>query len=219
MTAVFEKEIKNLRKRLLSLSALVEESVLRAVNAFQNRNTDLANQVLKNDDVIDQMEIEVEEECLKILALHQPVAIDLRFIVSVLKMNNDLERIGDLAVKIAHIANDLASGPNLPVYIDFDPLTKTTTQMLRDTLDALINLDISLAQKVRESDETANTMKKDIRKAAIAAMKEHPDFVEPLIFILSVARSLERISDLTTNIAEDVIYLLKGEIVRHETLK
>lgn len=215
MAKHFEKELEKLRKRLLTLCAKVEESVIMAVDAFEKRDIELAKKVVRKDDEIDQMEIEIEEDCLKILALHQPVAIDLRFLVVVLKMNNDLERIGDLALKIAYNASDLVKFDIIPVKIDVAPLVEITRQMLKDALDSLINLDPELAQKVITSDDLANEQKKKIRNVALKAIEENPDNAKSIILLLGVARSLERISDLTTNIAEDVIYLINGEIVRH----
>ncbi len=215
MAKHFEKELEKLRRRLLALCAKVEESVIMAVDAFEKRDIELARTVVKKDDEIDQMEIEIEEDCLKILALHQPVAIDLRFLVAVLKMNNDLERIGDLALKIAYNASDLVKLDIIPVKIDVAPLVEITRQMLKDALDSLINLDIELAKKVIASDDEANDQKKEIRDVALKAIEENPNNAKGIILLLGVARSLERISDLTTNIAEDVIYLVNGEIVRH----
>ncbi len=210
-----QKELLKLRKMLLGLCEIVEESVINSVEAFATRDVELARNVVKYDDDIDRIEVEIEEECLKILALHQPVAIDLRFVVTALKMNNDLERVGDQAVKIAHKAKDLSKLPELPVQIDLHPLVEITRQMLRDALDSLINLDCPLAEKVRTSDDKANELKLQIRDATLEAMAKHPDSIEGIILILGVARSLERISDLATNITEDVIYLVEGEIVRH----
>jgi phosphate transport system protein len=215
MAKHFEKELEKLRRRLLTLCAKVEENVIMAVDAFEKRDIELARTVIKKDDEIDQMEIEIEEDCLKILALHQPVAIDLRFLVAVLKMNNDLERIGDLALKIAYNAKDLVKFDVIPVKIDVAPLVDTTRQMLKDALDSLINLDVELAEKVITTDDVANKKKKEIRNDALKAIEENPNNAKSIILLLGVARSLERISDLTTNIAEDVIYLINGEIVRH----
>jgi len=215
MTKHMQKELLKLRKMLLGLCELAEESVFNSVEAFIKRDIELARTVVKQDDDIDRMEVELEEECLKILALHQPVAIDLRFVITALKMNNDLERVGDQAVKIAHKARDLSKLPELPVQIDLHPLVEITREMLRDALDALINLDCQLAEKVRTSDDKANDLKLQIRDETIAAMTKQPESIQGIILILGVARSLERISDLTTNIAEDVIYLVEGEIVRH----
>jgi phosphate transport system protein len=215
MTKHMQKELLKLRKMLLGLCEIVEESVINSVEAFATRDAELARSVVKYDDDIDRVEIEIEEECLKILALHQPVAIDLRFVITALKMNNDLERVGDQSVKIAYKAKDLSKLPELPVEIDLHPLVEITRQMLRDSLDSLINLDCPLAEKVRTSDDKANELKLQIRDATLEAMAKHPDSIEGIILILGVARSLERISDLATNISEDVIYLVDGEIVRH----
>jgi len=210
-----QKELLKLRKMLLGLCEIAEESVINSVEAFSTRDVELARTIVIGDDDIDRIEVEIEEECLKILALHQPVAIDLRFVITALKMNNDLERVGDQAVKIAYKAKDLSKLSELPVKIDLHPLTEITREMLRDALDSLINLDCPLAEKVRTSDDKANELKLQIRDTTLAAMMKYPESIEGIILILGVARSLERISDLATNIAEDVIYLVDGEIVRH----
>lgn len=215
MTLHLQKELERLRKSILALAALVEDSVIKAVDAVQKRDAVLAMQVVNADDEIDQMEIDVEEDCLKILALHQPVAVDLRFIVSVLKINNDLERIGDLASKIAYNAKDLANEPELPVQINFETLAEITRKMLDDALRSLINMDSELADKVRTSDDKANEMKHKIKSAVFDAIRKHPERVEALLWVYGVARALERIADLTTNITEDVIYMIEGDIVRH----
>jgi phosphate transport system protein len=215
MTKHYQRELEILQKKLLALGEIVENAVHMAIEAIQKKDAQLAEKVQLIDAEIDQKEIEVEEDCLKILALYQPVAIDLRVIVSVLKMNNDLERIGDQASKIAYKARDLAKETNIPVEINFEPLVQITTEMLRDSLKSLITLDTALARKVRATDDKADEMKRNVRKEVIAAAKKNPEKLESFILMLGVARSLERIADLTTNIAEDVIYMVEGEIVRH----
>ena len=210
-----QREIENLKKMLLSLGARVETSVRDAINSLVDRDGDLAQRVIEEDLTIDHMEVEVEEECLKILALHQPVAIDLRFIVTVLKINNDLERIGDLAVNIAERAVYLAGQPKVSISIDLVDMAHNAQSMLKESLDALINHDPELAHKVCGSDDIVDGMNRQMYLKVQEAILERPDQISALIHLLSASRHLERIADHTTNIAEDVIYMIEGQIVRH----
>jgi phosphate transport system protein len=215
MTRHLEKSIDKLKKGVLALSAIVEENVYRAVRAVAERNTKLADEIIQGDMQVDQMEVDLEEECLKTLALNQPVADDLRFIVAVLKMNNDLERIGDLAVNIARRTHFLAGIKANRVPLDLDGLAEKVKVMLRTSLEALINLDDKLAQKVLASDDEVDRLNREAVEEIKRRIKAAPDEVEVMICFLGVARALERIGDHCTNIAEDVIYLIQGEIVRH----
>jgi len=216
MTLHLHRAIEGLKKKILELSAVVEDSVYKAVKAVEQRDAALAREVMSGDGTIDLMEVEVEEECLKMLALHQPVATDLRFIVAVLKINNDLERIGDLAANIASRASSLAQIKTPPrAHIDLQDVQGKVQVMLRRSLEALVNLDEELAKKVCESDDEIDDINRSVHKQVIAAMKEHPADVERLLTFVSVSRNLERIADHTTNIAEDVIYMIRGESVRH----
>jgi phosphate transport system protein len=210
-----QREIENLKKLLLSLGARVETSVRDAINSLVDRDGDLAQRVIEEDLTIDHMEVEVEEECLKILALHQPVAIDLRFIVTVLKINNDLERIGDLAVNIAERAVYLAGQPKVSISIDLVDMAHNAQSMLEESLDALINHDPELAHKVCASDDIVDGMNRQMYLKVQQAILERSDQISALIHLLSASRHLERIADHTTNIAEDVIYMIEGQIVRH----
>jgi phosphate transport system protein len=172
--------------------------------------------VLERDAEVDQREVEVEEECLKALALHQPVACDLRFLVSVLKMNKDLERIGDMAVNIARKAITVAGYSHLEIPFDLAAMWHKARAMLRDSIDALVNRDAPLAQRICARDCEVNRMKKEIRRQAEELLRTQPNRVSVWLALLGVARNLERIADHAVNIAEDVIYLVEGRIVRHE---
>lgn len=216
MSVHFQREIDHLKKRLLSLCALVDEQLQLAVRALLERDKKLAREVSRRDADVDQGEVEVEEECLKILALHQPVAVDLRFIVSALKINNDLERIGDLAVNIARKARTLASGPPEAIPFDLAKMSEQTQAMLRDGLDALVNLDSTLANEVCGRDDEIDRMKREIRRQAEEMICADPSKTKILLKLLAVSRNLERIADLATNIAEDVIYMVDGKIIRHQ---
>jgi phosphate transport system protein len=211
------REIENLKKKILALGARIEEAVRNATLSIQERNREMALQTIENDYEIDQYEVEIEEDCLKILALHQPVAIDLRFIVAVLKINNDLERIGDLAVNIAERAEFLATREPVGVSLDFVTMADKAQMMLKMSLDALVNLSVETAQQVRSSDDEIDSMNRQMYLKVQQALRDKPDRIESLVHLLSVSRHLERIADHATNIAEDVIYMTEGQIVRHQT--
>ncbi len=215
MVLHLQKEIENLKKAILYLAAVVEENVRRAVRSIEERNPKLADKVIEVDLEIDHKEVEVEEECLKILALHQPVAIDLRFIIAVLKLNNDLERIGDLAVNIAERATYLAGTERTSIVFDYRSMSEQTEKMLRMSLDSLVNMNPELARDVCAADDIVDEMERRIILQVREALEKHPEESDRLIHHLFVARHLERIADHATNIAEDVIYMTTGEIIRH----
>jgi phosphate transport system protein len=217
MAKHLQREIENLKKKILNLSARVEAAVHDSTEAIEERDSDLAQRVIDKDIAIDQQEVEVEEECLKILALHQPVAIDLRFIIAVLKINSDLERIGDLAVNIAERAVFLATQPKPDIYFDFVGMAQEAQSMLKKSLDALVNMSIELAQEVCAGDDTIDAMNRQMYLKVQDSILAHPEQIASLIHLLSVSRHLERIADHATNIAEDVIYMSEGQIVRHRT--
>lgn len=215
MSKHLEREIERLKKMILALSAVVEESVRKAVRSIEARDCALAQEVLDTDREIDQMEVDVEEECLKILALHQPVAVDLRFIIAVLKINNDVERIGDLAVNIAERTFALCERPAIPAPFDFDGMCQKTLEMLRGSLDALMQMDTARARAVLVADNEVDAINREMYAKICAALRRDPSPAEVLLSYLSASRQLERIADSSTNIAEDVIYLIEGTIVRH----
>lgn len=215
MTKHLVKELDNIKKRILSLGSLVEERVRMAVKAATERDVDLAKKVVKTDHEVDEFEVEIEEECLKVLALHQPVAVDLRFLIAVIKINNDLERIGDQAVNIAQRTDVIAKHDDKEFFFDFVNMAEKAQAMLRMSLDALVNLDEDLAFKVLTLDDEVDQIKKDAYDVIKKAMKGNPDRLGYLINLLLISRHLERLADHATNIAEEVIYLIEGEIVRH----
>ncbi|MCC6908780.1 MAG: phosphate signaling complex protein PhoU [Phycisphaerales bacterium] len=219
MSQHFVHEIERLKKRLLALGALVEESVHRAVLSVQNRDSRLATQVIKSDAEIDRAEVELEEECLKVLALHQPVAHDLRFVVAVLKINNDLERIGDLATNIASRAFYLSNQPPTKMPFDFFAMSGKVEWMLKTTLDAMVKEDKSLAYQVLAADDEVDAINREMYTRVESGIRQSPDELERLIHMLGVSRALERIADHTTNVAEDIIYMQEGQIVRHQTIQ
>jgi phosphate transport system protein len=217
MPVHLQREIENLKKKLLALGARVEQAVREATLSIETRDYELAQKIIQNDPRIDSMEVGVEEDCLKILALHQPVAIDLRFIVAVLKINNDLERIGDLAVNIAERSAFLSKHPPVGFSLGLVEMADKAQDMLKHSLDALVNLSSGLAQEVCASDDVVDAMNRQMYLKIQDAIRSHPDYLDALIHLLSVSRHLERIADHATNIAEDVIYMVEGRIARHRT--
>jgi len=215
MTVHLQRNLDYLKQQILSLGTRAEESLRDAVKALELRDAELASKVIEDDTIIDEMEVDIEEESLKILALHQPVAIDLRFIIAILKINNDLERIGDIAVNIAERAMFLATQKPVEVSFDFHLMAYKAQVMLKNSLDALVNVDIGLARQVIVDDDEVDAMNRDVYIQVQKAIRKNPDDLEPLIHLLSIARHLERVADQATNIAEDVIYMAEGEIVRH----
>jgi phosphate transport system protein len=208
-------EINSLKKAILHIGACVEESLVLAIRSVTRRDADLARGVLGSNNDVDRMEVGLEEECLKVLALYQPVARDLRFIVSILKINNDLERVGDLAENIAERALSLCEEKPLNVPFDLAGMAEHARKMLHDSLDALANMDAEIAYAVCASDDHVDMINRDMYRRVKAAIQENPGQTDALLHLLSVSRYVERIADHATNIAEDVIYLLEGGIVRH----
>ncbi|MFC1792786.1 phosphate signaling complex protein PhoU [Planctomycetota bacterium] len=216
MTLHMKREIDRLKQMLMSLCEVVEENLRRAVESIRQRDANLAKTVIETDIKIDQMEVDMEEECLKILALYQPVAIDLRFIITALKINNDLERIGDLAVNLAEHSTFLAGRQKIDVPFDFDEMTQKTELMLRKSLDALVKMDSKLAYEVCAADDEIDNMDRQMQLMMQNAVHTHPEQTECLMHLRSASGHLERVADHATNIAEDVIYMIEGRIVRHK---
>jgi phosphate transport system protein len=212
-----ERQIEKVKKQLLTLGTAVEESLHDAIQAIQDRDVELADKVIDHDRKIDEQEIDVEEECLHALALHQPVAHDLRFLVSVLKINSDLERIGDLAVHIAEQAKFLAHEGRVDRWpYDLTGMSYKVEWMLRTSLDALVNLDTKKASRVREMDDEVDDIHRGMYNTVTEHMRSQPDQVEQMIHLLNISRQLERTADHACNISKDVLYLVEGEIVRHK---
>jgi phosphate transport system protein len=216
MPAHLFREIENLKKEILTLGAMAETAVRDATCAIENRDESLARRVIDNDIKLDDMEVQIEENCLKTLALHQPVAIDLRFIIAVLKINSDLERVGDLAVNVAERAAFLATQPPVDISFDFQAMARKAQEMLKRSLDSLVNLSAEQAREVLLGDDEIDAMNRRMYLIVQDAIRTHPDQTESLIHMLSASRHLERIADHATNVAEDVIYMIEGVIVRHK---
>jgi phosphate transport system protein len=211
----FERDCERLSRELFTIGGLVEEATAGAVRALVERRRELAEQVIQGDRVIDSREVELEEHCLKVLALHRPVAIDLRFILAVLKVNNDLERMGDQAVNIAERALALVDQPPLALVLDMAAMAAQVQQMVRKSLNALVQHDVTEARQVRRLDDEIDELNRRLYVVVRDLVLETPTAIERALSILSVSRNLERIADLATNIAEDVIFLVEGEVVRH----
>jgi phosphate transport system protein len=216
MTKHFRKELESIKKRILTLGSMVEDLVHDSVKAVDRIDADLADQIIKKDSEIDETEVDIEEECLKVLALHQPVAVDLRFIIAVIKINNELERIGDQAVNIAQRVQVIAKRPKPPFRFDYSDMGEKAQKMLRMSLDALVNLDLDLAYRVITMDDEVDQIKSDAYDKIKQAIKDLPERVGYYINLLLISRHLERLADHATNIAEEVIYLVEGEIFRHK---
>ena len=215
MSKHLQRDLDNLQRDILSLAGLVEATIHKALRALIERDVKLAKEVVAGDGQIDDEENHIDEECLKMLALHQPVAIDLRRITAAMMLIVDLERMGDLAEDIAERAIHLARCPQLPIPEKLQRMTDLTTTMVRQGLDAFVNLDVHEARIVHRLDDEVDRYNEQIIHELIEAMKRSPELVEPGLSMFSATRHLERIADHATNIAEDVIYLVEGEIVRH----
>ncbi|MEM1205587.1 MAG: phosphate signaling complex protein PhoU [Acidobacteriota bacterium] len=209
------RDLDKLKKEVLLLGSMVIEATDKSILALVDRRPDLAQEVKDGDKDVDDREIRVEEECLKILALHQPVAHDLRFVVAVMKVNNDLERVGDLAGNLAGRAAFLAGQEPISIPEKLRQMADSVPGMLRRSLDSLIKLDTDLARSILEDDEVVDQLHKDLYQHLEDRMGEEPDRIKELVQLLSVSRYLERIADLATNIAEDVVFLVDGDVVRH----
>jgi len=187
----------------------------KATQALNERKYNLADEVVNSDGYVDEHEVHVEEECLKMLALHQPVAVDLRRIATVMKVNNDLERIADLAVSIAQRAQAMSAYPAFPIPDQLPRMVVISTQMVRGSMDALVNLDSAYARRIMAMDNQVDQLNRDIIAELQELMQSQPNLVPAALHCFSAVRHTERIADHATNIAEDVVYLVEGEIVRH----
>ena len=214
MSKHLERDLESLQKRIIGFAGLVEEAIYKAVHSLQTGNKELAEQIVAGEGVIDAAENEVAEECLKMLALHQPVATDLRRIATTFMISTDLERMGDLAKHIAEAAIALV-GPTVPIPKKLSQMTDVTTTLVRQSLDAFVNLDSHLARRVVRMDDEVDRYNDEIIQEVIELMKQSPNNIEPGLTLFTATRHLERIADHATNIAEDVIYLVEGDIVRH----
>jgi phosphate transport system protein len=209
------RDLERIKQRILGLGGLVESALERSTRALSERNVDLARDVIEEDDEIDHVEVEIEEECMKALALHQPVANDLRLIVTILKVNNDLERMGDHASDIAGLAIRMAPHASLPLAKVFSAMAGAVRRIVANSLDALVRGDAELAHAAIGQDDAIDAIHRNLFAQVEELVRADPSSVERAIPCLSVSRHLERIADLATNIAEDTIFMVQAKVVRH----
>lgn len=215
MSKHLHRDLVALEQNLLAQSSVVERMIYQASQALRELRTDLLEKLLDDEDSVNTREVAIEEECLKILALHQPVAIDLRRVATVLKINGDLERIADLAVNIGERAQSLVLYPDFPFPDHMDEMVEVSITMVRETLDAFVRLDVDAARDICGRDDTVDDLNRIIIDNLHAYVQEHVGQFAPAMQYFSASRHIERIADHATNIAEDVIYLVDGEITRH----
>ncbi len=213
----FDEELQQLKEKLLRMSSLVEDVINTSVKALIDRNASLAEKAIEADKAIDTFEIEIDELSLRLLALYQPQAGDLRFITSTMRINNDLERIGDLGVNIAQRTLDLLKNPPFQSSSDIPEMAKAAQNMLKDSLNAFVNKDSSLAEAVCKRDDVVDNFNNVIFKKVLTS-KPHDAEVERAIDLILVAKNLERIADHSTNICEEVIYMIEGKNIKHHIL-
>lgn len=211
----FQEELDQLKARLLEMGGLAEDRVQRAIRAIVDRSQAGIDDVLGGDQAINELHIEIDGRCVRLLALHQPMAVDLRAILSVVKINTDLERVGDLAVNIAEAARRYLSHPPVKELIDIPRMADLAQHMLRDALDAFVRRDTALAQDVLDRDDTLDGLKTQVFRELLTYMLQDPRTIEPSIDLILVSRHLERIGDHATNVAEDVIFMVSARDVRH----
>lgn len=211
------RDLESLHRDILSMCAVVEEMIDRAVESLSHPSLDASVELARRDDEIDQWDVRIEEECLKILALHQPVAIDLRRIATVLKIAGELERVADLGVHIAERAAALVGRPDVEVPAKLQQMSRIALDMLHRAIDSYVELDSRLARNVCAQDDTVDQFNREIILELTARMKAAPDSIDPVMHLFSASRNVERVADHATNIAEDVVYLVEGEIIRHRT--
>jgi phosphate transport system protein len=215
MTKHFRRELESIKKRVLTLGSLTEDRVRAAVKALEDMDGAAAADIVRLDYEVDEMEVEIEEECLKVLALHQPVAVDLRFIIAVIKINNELERIGDQAVNIAESVLVLIPQPPLKPLIDIPRMAAIAEKMIRDALDAFVKKDAELARDVLRRDDEVDELKDQVFRELLTYMMADPGTIQRALSLILISRNLERIADHATNIAEDVIFIAEAKDVRH----
>lgn len=211
----FDRELNDLKNRVLSMGGTVEDLIVRSIESLRTRDRTLATEAIRVEEEIDAEEVEIEEECLKLIALYQPVAGDLRFIAAVLKINSELERMGDLAVHIAERARDLSRNGESHVPMDLRRMSTDVQRMVRNSLESLVSHDSELAMQVMQADNEVDEHHRAMFELVSRELRNHPEDTERLLQLLSVSRHLERIADSATNIAEDVYYLVEGQIIRH----
>jgi phosphate transport system protein len=214
----YEKELQEIKNDLIYLGALTEKAIQLAMDSLTQRNSDFARKVIAEDDEIDKRDAQLEEKCIRILALRQPTAIDLRFITTAIKITGHLERIGDMAVNIAEKAIQLNELPRLKPYVDLPRMASLVNEMIRNSLDAFINENLKLTQKVHEHEQIVDDLNEQIFRELLTFMLDDSKTIQRAIFIMQVSKNLERIADHSKGIADMVIYMITGKSVRHQEL-
>jgi phosphate transport system protein len=212
----YEKELQEIRDGLLYLGARAEKSLELVIRALLERNTDLAREIIDGDDEIDQLDIDLEERCIRLLALRQPAAGDLRFITTAIKITGHLERIGDMVANIAEKVIILNDFPQLKPYIDLPRMGEISREMIRNSMDAMVHQDVALAMRVREEDTVMDKLNEQIFRELVTFMLEDPAKIQVSLYIMQISKNLERIADHAEGIADMVIYMITGKIVRHQ---
>ncbi len=215
MTRYFHEELEQIKEKVLKLGSLVETMVENAVMSLVDRDSRLARETIVSDDRSDHLEVEIDDACVRMLALHQPAAGDLRFITTAMKVRNDLERMADQAVNISQRALELNEEPQLKPYIDIPIMSQLAQKMLRECLDAFVRKDVGLARQVIEADNKVDALKNQVFRELLTFMMGDPTTIPRAIRLLLVSRHLERIADHATNIAEMVVFLVEGKNIRH----
>jgi phosphate transport system protein len=215
METHFQQELNKLKEQLLKMAGLAERAISNAIEALVKRDTPLAEKTITEDEKINEMEIRVDDLCLKLLALHQPLAADLRFITSAMRINTELERIGDLSVNIAERAISLDQEPQLKPYIDLPRMAEITQSMVKDVLDAFVNGDARLARSVCERDDQVDALNDQVFRELLTYMMSDPKNITRAVHLIIVSRCLERIADHATNIAEGVIFMVQALVIKH----
>ncbi|MEN6433833.1 MAG: phosphate signaling complex protein PhoU [Smithella sp.] len=213
----YEKELQEIKNNLIYLGAVTEKAIQNAMKSLSERNSSMARKVIKDDEEIDKMDSDIEERCIRILALRQPTAIDLRFITTAIKITGHLERIGDMAVNIAEKAIQLNEEPILKPYIDLPRMADLVGEMIQDSLDSFIRNDLNLADKVRRTEQVTDDLNEQTFRELLTFMMEDSKTIHRALMIMQVSKNLERIADHTKGIADMVTYMVTGENVRHQT--
>jgi len=214
-----EEEISKLKKMLFEMATSVEEMIAKSIKALKDRNMIMAEEVIKSDDKINEMEIDIDNQCIKILALYHPEAEDLRTVSMIMKINNDLERIGDHAVNIAEKTIYLADKPPVKPLIDIPKMADKAIQMLQESLDAFVNKDAQLAIEVCKRDDEVDALEPQIVRELVTYMIADPRTIDRSLAIILIAREIERVADLATNIAEDTYYIVSGKSLKHHSFQ
>lgn len=217
MERVFDKELKELKEKLLYMGGIVEKMIGLAIRGLIERNKELSQEIFKHEKEINMLHIEVDELCIKLIALHQPIAVDLRFITSAMKINNELERMGDQSVNISENTEIYLRYPQVKPLIDTPRIAEIASQMVKDSLTSFIKEDVELARRVLERDDEVDGLKDQIFRELLTYMLSDPKTIQPALALIFICRNIERIADHATNISEDVIFMALGKDIRHHS--